>query len=83
MYHWLQTLNTLGINDASVTADYPFVGVFTKNGKKSYAAYNFATQPLTIKASNPSSRTMAAIDGVSQPEKVITEGAFATFSSTR
>ncbi len=40
MYHWIHTLKNLGLNDARVTADYPLVGVFTKNGKKTYAAYN-------------------------------------------
>jgi endoglucanase Acf2 len=48
MYHWIQTLKSLGINDASVTADHPFVGVFNKNGKKTYAAYNYGAQPLTV-----------------------------------
>ncbi len=48
MYHWIQTLNTLGINDASVTADHPFCNVFIKDGKKSHAAYNFGSAPLKI-----------------------------------
>jgi len=48
MYHWIQTLNTLGINDASVTANHPFCNVFSKDGKKSYAAYNFGSAPLKI-----------------------------------
>jgi endoglucanase Acf2 len=48
MYHWIETLNTLGINDASVSADYPFYNVFNKNGSKAYAAYNFGPAPLTV-----------------------------------
>lgn len=52
MYHWIQTLNTLGLNDASVTADHPFVGVFTRNGKRSYAAYNFSANPMTVSFSD-------------------------------
>ena len=48
MYHWIETLNTLGINDASVTADHPFTNVFRKNGVKTYAAYHFGTGPLTV-----------------------------------
>jgi endoglucanase Acf2 len=48
MAHWIDTLNTLGINDASVTADHPFTNVFSKNGRKSYAAYNFSATPLKI-----------------------------------
>ena len=48
MYHWIHTLNNLGLNDASVTADYPLVGVFTKHGKKTYAAYNGEAKPRTV-----------------------------------
>ncbi len=48
MDHWTGTLDTLGINDASVTANYPFYNVFRKNGVKTYAAYNFGTAPLTV-----------------------------------
>lgn len=48
MYHWIQTLNTLGINDASVSADHPFCNVFNKDGKRSYAAYNFGSTLLEV-----------------------------------
>ncbi|MGD9419169.1 MAG: glycosyl hydrolase [Verrucomicrobiota bacterium JB025] len=48
MYHWLHTLNTLGLNDPAVVADHPFSNVFTKNGKRSYAAYNYNPTPLTV-----------------------------------
>ena len=48
MYHWIQTLKTLGINDASVTADHPFCNVFNKDGNKSYAAYNYSSAPLKV-----------------------------------
>jgi len=48
MYHWIETLNTLGINDASVMADYPFTNVFKKNGVKTYVAYNFGANPLNV-----------------------------------
>ena len=48
MYHWIETLNTLGKNDASVIADHPFSNVFKKNGVKTYATYNFGTVPLTV-----------------------------------
>jgi hypothetical protein len=52
MYHWIQTLDTLGTNEASVTADHPFCNVFTKDGKKTYAAYNFGTAPLKVSFSD-------------------------------
>jgi endoglucanase Acf2 len=48
MYHWIETLNTLGLNDASVIADHPFTNVFKKNGVKTYAAYNFGDSPLNV-----------------------------------
>jgi endoglucanase Acf2 len=52
MYHWIHTLNSLGTIDASVTADYPFYNVLTKDGKKTYVVYNFGTTPLTVKFSD-------------------------------
>ena len=52
MYHWIETLDTLGINDASVMADHPFTNVFNKNGVKTYVAYNFRTRPLDVSFSD-------------------------------
>jgi endoglucanase Acf2 len=52
MYHWIETLNTLGINDASVTADHPFTNVFIKDGVKTYAAYHFGSEPLEVSFSD-------------------------------
>ena len=48
MYHWIYTLNNLGINDAAVTADYPFFNVYARSGRRAYAAYNFDDTPLTV-----------------------------------
>jgi hypothetical protein len=48
MYHWIETLNTLGINDASVTADSPFTNVFQKDGVRTYTAYNFGDSQLDV-----------------------------------
>lgn len=52
MYHWIETLNTLGTNDASVIADHPLSNVFKKNGVKTYAAYNFDASPRTVSFSD-------------------------------
>jgi endoglucanase Acf2 len=52
MFHWIETLNTLGLNDASVLADHPFFNVFIKDGKKTYAAYNFGATPLNVSFSD-------------------------------
>ncbi len=48
MYHWIYTLKNLGLNDASVTADYPIYNVFNKAGAKSYVVYNYQSSPLTV-----------------------------------
>jgi len=48
MYHWIQTLEKLGISDASITADYPMVNVFKKGMARTYVAYNYDSQPLTV-----------------------------------
>lgn len=48
MYHWIHTFERLGINDASVTADHPFVNIYNKGGKKSYAVYNFDETALKV-----------------------------------
>ena len=50
MYHWIHTLDRLGLNDASVTADYPFVNVYHKDDQKTYAVYNFQEAPLTVRS---------------------------------
>ncbi len=48
MYHWIETLNLLGINESKTVADYPFTNVYTRNGQKTYAAYNFGASPLNV-----------------------------------
>jgi len=48
MYQWIHTLDRLGLNDTGVTADYPFFNVYRKEGRKTYAVYNFQTTPLTV-----------------------------------
>ncbi len=48
MYHWICTLNNIGLNDASVTADYPLATVFNKDGHKTHVAYNTTEEPLTV-----------------------------------
>jgi endoglucanase Acf2 len=49
LYQWCSTLNTFGTIDRTVTADYPHYNVYNKNGKKTYAVYNFDGKPLTVK----------------------------------
>lgn len=52
MYHWLNTLDHFGQNDASITANHPYVNVFKKDGKKTYVVYNFEERPLTVRFSD-------------------------------
>ena len=52
MHHWVHTLDALGRVDVDTTADHPFVTVFVKDGKKSYAAYNHGSEPITVKFSD-------------------------------
>ncbi|MFT6594565.1 MAG: endoglucanase Acf2 [Akkermansiaceae bacterium] len=59
MYHWIHTLDRLGRNDASVTSEYPFVNVFEKDGRKSYAAYNFGKSDLKVSFSDGFKMTAA------------------------
>ena len=48
MYHWIHTLKNVGLIEPSVTADSPLAAVFTKNGKKTYAAYNGEAKPVVV-----------------------------------
>jgi endoglucanase Acf2 len=48
MDHWIHTLDRLGRNDAAVISDYPFTNVFLKEGKKTYAAFNFGKAPMEV-----------------------------------
>ena len=52
MSHWIHTLNELGTLDASVTSDHPYLNVFIKDGRKTYAAYNFGPEPIEIRCSD-------------------------------
>ena len=61
MYHWIQTLDTIGLNDASVTADNPFTNVFIKDKKKTYSLYNFGKKALKVTFSD--GKTMNAKPG--------------------
>ncbi|MDB4425677.1 glycosyl hydrolase, partial [Akkermansiaceae bacterium] len=52
MSHWVHTLDRLGGNDRSVTSSHPWVNVYVKKGKKTYAAYQFGSTPKDIKFSD-------------------------------
>lgn len=52
MYHWIHTLENVGLNDGSVTTDHPLAMVFVKEGKRTYVAYNGSVKPLTVRFSD-------------------------------
>ena len=52
MYHWIHTLRELGLVDPEVTADHPFVNVFRKGDRRTYAAYHFGDEPLEVRFSD-------------------------------
>lgn len=59
MEHWVRTLDRLGRIDSTTTATHPFTNVYVRDGKKTYAAYNFHSQPLTVTFSDGMTLTVA------------------------
>lgn len=52
MEHWTGTLGRLGRIDANTSSSHPFTNVFVRDGMKTYAAYNFGSQPLVVEFSD-------------------------------
>jgi hypothetical protein len=50
--HWVHTLAALGTVERTITADTPLYAVFTKNGKRTHAAYNAGGEPRVVKFSD-------------------------------
>ncbi len=57
MYHWIYTLNNLGLNDARTTADHPISNVFIKDGVRTYVVYNHNPTPITVTFSDGATLT--------------------------
>ena len=47
-YHWLHSMNAMGVVDASITADYPIASVFKQNGETTYVAHNYSDSEITV-----------------------------------
>ncbi len=47
-YHWLHSVNAMGVVDATITADYPIAGVFKQNGETTYVAHNYSDAQITV-----------------------------------
>lgn len=59
-YHWLHSVNALGIIDATITADYPIAAVFSKDGEITYVAHNYANTPTVVTFSDGFQLTVPA-----------------------
>jgi len=51
-YHWLHSMNALGLVDTTVTADYPLAAVFNSDGNKTYVANNYSESAFTVNFSD-------------------------------
>ena len=47
-YYWLHNLESLGIFQSSIHADYPIAAVFEKEGTKTYVAHNYGASTKNI-----------------------------------
>ena len=47
-YHWLHSVNALGIIDPTITANYPIAAAFSKDGETTYVAHNYANTTTTV-----------------------------------
>ena len=47
-YHWLHSVNAMGVVDASITADYPIAIVFKQNDETTYVAHNYSDSQITV-----------------------------------
>ncbi len=47
-YHWLHSVNAMGVIDASITADYPIASAFNDNGTMTYVAHNYSDMAINV-----------------------------------
>ena len=59
-YHWLHSVNAMGVVDASITADYPIASVFKQNGQTTYVAHNYSNSEITVSFSDGFQLTVPA-----------------------
>jgi len=52
VYHWIGNLQAMGHVDRQVTADHPTAVAFTRDGKRTYVAYNLTPRPITVRFSD-------------------------------
>ncbi|MFB7270997.1 glycosyl hydrolase [Streptomyces sp. NPDC056244] len=59
-YHWINTLNSVGAPDATVTGSIPTSAVFVKGGVRTYVAHNFESAARTVTFSDGTTLTVPA-----------------------
>ncbi|WP_397446856.1 glycosyl hydrolase [Polaribacter sp. R77954] len=59
-YHWLHSVNALGVIDATITANYPIAGVFKQNGETTYVAHNYSDAQIVVTFSDGYQLTVPA-----------------------
>lgn len=59
-YHWLHSVNALGVIDATITANYPISGVFKQNGETTYVAHNYSDAQIVVSFSDGYQLTVPA-----------------------
>jgi endoglucanase Acf2 len=59
-YHWLHSVNAMGVIDATITADYPIAAVFKQNGQTTYVAHNYSDSEIIVNFSDGFKLTVPA-----------------------
>ena len=59
-YHWLHSVNAMGIVDATITANYPIASVFKQNGQTTYVAHNYSNSEIIVTYSDGFQLTVPA-----------------------
>ncbi|MDP5092200.1 MAG: glycosyl hydrolase, partial [Polaribacter sp.] len=59
-YHWLHSVNAMGVIDATITANYPIASVFKQNGVKTYVAHNYSDTEIVVTFSDGFQLTVPA-----------------------
>ncbi len=59
-YHWLHSVNALGVVDASITANYPIAAAFKQNDEITYVAHNYSDAQIVVTFSDGFQLTVPA-----------------------
>ena len=59
-YHWLHSVNALGIIDPTITANYPIAAAFSKDDEITYVAHNYGDTQIIVTFSDGYQLTVPA-----------------------